>query len=98
MPINFDILGETFNFRVALPDFFRGKPWEQNRIKPEDGPTVREWLGTVANWDNVRIKFWHIYLAYQTNTDLTCAFKPHSASLEISALSLLYTVTVEFLK
>ncbi|KAK9686182.1 hypothetical protein K7432_015248 [Basidiobolus ranarum] len=44
-----------FNFRVAMPDFFRGKPWDQNRIKPDDRPTVREWLGTVANWDNVKV-------------------------------------------
>ncbi|KAK9768575.1 hypothetical protein K7432_000639, partial [Basidiobolus ranarum] len=48
-----DILGEIFNFRVAMPDFFRGKPWDHNKMKPEDSPALMEWVGSVANWDNV---------------------------------------------
>ncbi|ORX94690.1 hypothetical protein K493DRAFT_220849 [Basidiobolus meristosporus CBS 931.73] len=49
-----DILGEMFNFRVAMPDFFRGKPWDENKMAKEDMPALYEWIRSVANWDLVR--------------------------------------------
>ncbi|ORX93391.1 alpha/beta-hydrolase [Basidiobolus meristosporus CBS 931.73] len=49
-----DILGEKFNFRVALPDFFRGKPWDHTRMTPEDRPALMQWITSVGSWDNTK--------------------------------------------
>ncbi|KAK9753440.1 hypothetical protein K7432_017962, partial [Basidiobolus ranarum] len=50
-----DILGEIFNFRVAMPDFFRGKAWDHNKMKPENMPALMEWIGTEGSWDKVKV-------------------------------------------
>jgi len=40
-----DILANILGARVAMPDFFKGKPWELSKFPPPDGKEFMGWLG-----------------------------------------------------
>ena len=38
-------------FRVVMPDFFRGKPWPQERYPPANYEDLFKWIGEVGAWE-----------------------------------------------
>jgi len=53
-----DMLAEMYDFRVVLPDFYRGFPWDQHDFPPADQSQFDRWLETNASWD---IAKWDVY-------------------------------------
>jgi len=47
-----DLLGETYGFRVIVPDFYRGEPWDHTKWPPVP-EEYAEWNERVANWDTI---------------------------------------------
>jgi dienelactone hydrolase len=47
-----DLLGETYGFRVVVPDFYRGEPWDHNKWPP-DQDEYAAWRERVTNWDRI---------------------------------------------
>jgi len=48
-----DTIAELYNFRVVLPDFFRGFAWDENNFPPENPEELQEWLARNGSWDNI---------------------------------------------
>jgi len=53
-----DTLAERYDFRVVLPDFYRGFPWPDTDWPPADPEEFDHWLPTNASWD---IAKWDLY-------------------------------------
>jgi len=47
-----DLLAEAYGFRIVLPDFYRGEPWDHTKWPPIPDE-YSEWSTRVANWDTV---------------------------------------------
>lgn len=47
-----DILASQLGARVAMPDFFKGKPWELSKFPPPDREEFLAWLGK-TQWPQV---------------------------------------------
>jgi hypothetical protein len=47
-----DILASTLGARVAMPDCFKGKPWELSKFPPPDRDEFLAWIGSVQ-WPQI---------------------------------------------
>jgi hypothetical protein len=47
-----DILASQLGARVAMPDFFKGKPWELSKFPPPDRDEFLSWIGK-TQWPQV---------------------------------------------
>ena len=47
-----DILATQLGARVAMPDFFKGKPWELSKFPPPDRDEFLSWIGS-TQWPQV---------------------------------------------
>jgi len=67
-----DSIAELYNFRVVLPDFFRGFVWDENNFPPADPEELQQWLQSNGSWDNI-VK-WDIHTvinAFATRENIT---------------------------
>jgi len=48
-----DQLSSCGMFRVAMPDFFRGKPFSLENFPPKDPSEIMNFVSTTGSWDNV---------------------------------------------
>eukprot|EP01120_Amphizonella_sp_Union-15-10_P002510 TRINITY_DN1277_c0_g2_i1.p1 TRINITY_DN1277_c0_g2~~TRINITY_DN1277_c0_g2_i1.p1 ORF type:complete len:265 (+),score=54.82 TRINITY_DN1277_c0_g2_i1:69-797(+) len=48
-----DKLAEATGDRVVMPDFFKGKPWPQDKFPPADIKDLISWIGEAGNWEKV---------------------------------------------
>jgi len=48
-----DRLNSGGGFRVAMPDFFRGQPFDLANFPPKDSSEIMNFVSTTGSWDNV---------------------------------------------
>lgn len=50
-----DHLAQQCGYKIIVPDFFRGKPWDINNIPPREGrPALNAWIQEAGAWVTVR--------------------------------------------
>ena len=49
-----DLFSQDTGYRIVLPDFFRGKPWDVNNMPPREGrPALNAWIQDAGSWEKV---------------------------------------------
>jgi len=48
-----DTIADMYDFRVVMPDFFRGFWWDENNFPPADPEEMQRWLQSNGSWDNI---------------------------------------------
>jgi hypothetical protein len=50
-----DHLVQHCGYKIIVPDFFGGKPWDVDNIPPREGrPALDAWIQEVGSWEKVR--------------------------------------------
>ena len=50
-----DHLAQQNGYKIIVPDFFGGKPWEIDNIPPREGrPALDAWIQEIGSWEKVR--------------------------------------------
>jgi dienelactone hydrolase len=47
-----DLLASAYGFRIVIPDFFRGQPWEHTKWPPVPAE-FQSWRDKITNWDTI---------------------------------------------
>jgi dienelactone hydrolase len=67
-----DTIAELHDFRVVLPDFFRGNVWDENNFPPENPEDLQKWLQEHGNWDTiVKYDIATVINAFQSRENIT---------------------------
>jgi len=48
-----DTIAQLYDFRVVLPDFFRGTYWDESDFPPANPEDLQNWLQRNGSWDNI---------------------------------------------
>lgn len=66
-----DTIAERYDFRVVLPDFFRGFPWDENDIPPSNPDEFDRWLNNNASWDIAKYDIINVMNTFATRDNIT---------------------------
>ncbi|CAL8122783.1 unnamed protein product [Orchesella dallaii] len=67
-----DSIAELYDFRVVMPDFFRGVYWDENNFPPENPEDLSNWLNTNGSWDNiVKYDIMNVINSFQSRENIT---------------------------
>ncbi|CAL8122785.1 unnamed protein product [Orchesella dallaii] len=67
-----DSIAELYDFRVVIPDFFRGLPWNASNFPPANPLDIQNWLEQNPGWDTVvKYDILTVINAFQTRENIT---------------------------
>jgi len=67
-----DTIADRYNFRVVMPDFFRGVWWDENNFPPADPSEMQEWLQNNGSWDKiVKWDILNVMNSFKTSDNIT---------------------------